>query len=152
MFELRFDLPRACFIGAIVMHIFMHNLRLTHRAFLRSFKRGFCSASFVFDHSHNIRNDLSASLQPDPVPYSNIFGMNKIEVMKCRPGNSCSRELYRAKIGDRSNDSCSSYLKINGLDLGSYLLSREFIGDRSSRMMFGGSNIFANSCSKNLYH
>lgn len=129
------NLSRTSWICTIVVDINITNRSITSWAKKWRTNKILSSISPFFNHSYNIRDNLSTSLYPDKISLFDLLILNKIKIMQTYPRNLDSRELNRLNISNWRNNSSPPHLKIYALNLTSHLLSWEFIGNSSPRMM-----------------
>ena len=129
------DLCWTSWICTIVVDINITNRSITSWAKKWRTDKILSSIPPFFNHSHNIRDDLSTPLHPDKISLFDLLILNKIKIMQTYPRNLNSRELNWLNISNWRDNPSSPHLKIYALNLTSYLLSWEFIGNSSPRMM-----------------
>lgn len=129
------NLSRTSWICTIVVDINITNRSITSWAKKWRTDKILCSISPFFNHSYNIRDNLSTPLYPDKISLFDLLILNKIKIMQTYPRNLNSRELNRLNISNWRDNPSPPHLKIYALNLTSYLLSWKFIGNSSPRMM-----------------
>lgn len=145
MHELLLNLSRTGRVATVVVNINIADRTITFRAKKRRNNRLFKSAPPLFNRTEKIRDHLPTPLHSHEILVLDLFFSNKIKIMKTDPRNRRSTELHRLNIGNRRDDSCPSDLKSKRKNLACDLLCWEFVGDRSSWVMFGRTEDFADS-------
>ena len=140
-----FYLCRTSRICTVIVDIDISDCSFTNRTKMWWYNFFFCSIPSFFYGSNNIRDNFSTSLHSNKIFVSDLFRLYKVKIMKANSRNCCSAKLNRIYVGNRSNDSRPSYLKIHRPNLTSGLLCREFICNSPSWMMFCPSQYFTNS-------
>ena len=132
-------------ICTIVVNINITNRSITSWAKKWRTDKILCPIPPFFNHSHNIRDNLSTPLHPHKISLFNLLILNKIKIMQTYPRNLDSRKLNGLNISNWRDNSSPPHLKIYTLNLTSYLLSWEFIGNSSPRMMLRSTQYFTNT-------
>lgn len=145
MHNLFLNLRRTSWVCTIVVDINITNRSITSWAKKWRTNKILSSISPFFNHSHNIGDNLSAPLHPDKISLFDLLILNKIKIMQTYPRNLDSRKLNRLNISNWRDNSSPPHLKIYALNLTSHLLSWEFIGNSSPRMMLRSTQYFTNT-------
>lgn len=139
------DLRGTSWICTIVVNINITNRSITSWAKKWRTDKILCPIPPFFNHSYNIRDNLSTPLHPDKISLFDLLILNKIKIMQTYPRNLNSRELNRLNVSNWRDNPSPSDLKIYALNLTSHLLSWEFIGNSSPRMMLRSTQYFTNT-------
>ena len=134
MFDSLLNLGGAARIDAAGCRFAGHadNRRITDRALCGHLKLRLASIPRRCNDFYDLGDDVPCSLHQDPIPDTNVFFLNFILVVQCRPADRNATDIHRFQMRHRCQCAGPPHLDFYGFDGRGFLDGFEFIGNRPS--------------------